>query len=66
MQPTSFSALTRRLLQEYTARQAAEGEFTAEELPADVLSAVEQSATEETHHFASFAAEVASAPEQVL
>ncbi len=54
-----------RLLQEYTARQAAEGELSSEELPADVLSAVEQSATAETRHFASFAAAVANAPEQV-
>ena len=55
-----------RLLSEYAARQAAEGALSPEELPAEVLSAVEQSATEDTRHFASFAAAVASAPEQVL
>ena len=55
-----------RLLQEYSERQAVEGALTAEDLPPEVLSAVEQNATPDARHFASFAAAVASAPEQVL
>lgn len=54
-----------RLLQEYAARQEAEGALTPEELPPEVLSAVERNITADARHFASFAAAVASAPEQV-
>ena len=42
------------------------GELPAEEVSADVLSAVEQNIPAATRHFVEFAATVARAPEQVL
>ena len=55
-----------RLIRQYEADRAVNGELPAEEVSADVLSAVEQNIPAATRHFVEFAATVARAPEQVL
>ncbi|KAK9819849.1 hypothetical protein WJX72_003204 [[Myrmecia] bisecta] len=55
-----------RLLQQYEAMRTSEGELGDADLPAEVLSSVEENMTEERKHFAHFAAVVAREPEQVL
>eukprot|EP00877_Chromochloris_zofingiensis_P001052 jgi/Chrzof1/10948/Cz05g18100.t1 len=55
-----------RMLDEYQARVASEGEYNDDELPAEVLDDVEQQAGKARQHFASFQARVALSPEQCL
>lgn len=55
-----------RVLQQYRVRVAEEGELDDEELPPDVVDAVEAIADEGTRAFADFQARVSAAPEQVI
>ena len=52
-------------MREYQAQEASQDALTAEDLPPELLSAVEANTTEGARQFASFAAAVAAAPEQV-
>ena len=52
-------------MRQFQADRAVHGEVPAEELSADVLSAVERNIPAATRHFVEFAATVARAPEQV-
>ncbi|GFR41992.1 hypothetical protein Agub_g2804 [Astrephomene gubernaculifera] len=56
----------RRALQAYQARVAAEGELDEEELPADVVEALEGATGPEARCFADFQSRVSLAPTQVL
>lgn len=57
---------TDRLIREYHDREITQGTYTAEDLPPEVVSTLEQHSSVDTRQFADFAAAVASAPEQVL
>lgn len=46
------------MIDRYNARNAAEGEYTEEELPGEVMDTLESNATPEQQHFAMFAARV--------
>ncbi|KAG2454853.1 hypothetical protein HYH02_000685 [Chlamydomonas schloesseri] len=59
-------AEVRRALQEYRRRVATEGELNDEELPPDVLEALEANAAPEQRCFVDFQARVSWAPEQVI
>ena len=52
-------------MRQYDAERVLHGELPAEELSADVLSAVERNVPAATRHFVEFASAVARAPEQV-
>lgn len=58
--------LPHRLLQDYRERESSEAAFTADDLPPEVVSALEDHSTGDTRQFANFAAAVAAAPDQVL
>ncbi|GIL77234.1 hypothetical protein Vretimale_3090 [Volvox reticuliferus] len=59
-------AEVQRALQQYRARVAEEGELDDEELPPDVMEAVEDAAAPEQRCFADFQARVSWAPDQVI
>lgn len=59
-----WAPLAHRLLQEYRERETSQAAFTAEDLPPEVVSALEQHSTGDTRQFANFAAAVAAAPDQ--
>ncbi|PNW84571.1 hypothetical protein CHLRE_03g149500v5 [Chlamydomonas reinhardtii] len=59
-------AEVRRALEEYRRRVATEGELNDEELPPDVMEALEANAAPEQRCFVDFQARVSWAPEQVI
>lgn len=63
---TVTDAQTERLLREYREQESSQGALTTDDLPPEVISALEQNSTADTRQFANFAAAVAAAPEQVL
>jgi pre-rRNA-processing protein TSR4 len=57
---------TAALLAKYQHHTETEGEYTEEELPAELVDSLENAVPEERQHFAFFAAQIAKEPSQVL